>query len=57
MVEAMIKQGYIKFEHVSFRYDTSENNILSNVDVERQLGQTVGLSGKQDWGKVHWRIC
>ena len=38
MVEAMIKQGHIKFESVSFRYDTSEKNILSNVDVEIQPG-------------------
>jgi|ETNmetMinimDraft_30_1059905.scaffolds.fasta_scaffold28791_3 ABC-type bacteriocin/lantibiotic exporter with double-glycine peptidase domain len=57
MVEAMIKQGHIKFEDVSFRYDTLEKNILSNVDVEIQPGQTVVLSGGQDRGKAHWRIC
>ena len=57
MVEAMIKQGHIKFEDVSFRYDTLEKNILFNVDVEIQPGQTVVLSGGQDRGKAHWRIC
>lgn len=51
MVEAIITQGHIKFENVSFRYDTEESFGLSNVDVEIQPGQTVALVGRAGSGK------
>ena len=46
MVEAMITQGHIKFENVSFRYNTEEKNVLPSIDIEIQPGQTVVLVGR-----------
>jgi ATP-binding cassette subfamily B protein len=46
-------QGTIKFEKVTFRYDSeSEANVIENLSFEIQPGQTVALVGRSGSGKT-----
>jgi ATP-binding cassette subfamily B protein len=42
----------IKFDHVSYRYDDSDENVLDDVDITIQAGQKVGLIGHSGAGKT-----
>lgn len=45
-------QGYIRFENVTFRYDTDEDhNTLQNISFEIQPGQTIAIVGRSGSGK------
>jgi len=45
-------QGQIKFENVSFRYNLDDKNILANINLEIQPGQTVAIVGRSGSGKT-----
>lgn len=45
-------RGHVKFENVGFRYDPDGKNILSNIHLEIQPGQTVALVGRSGSGKT-----
>ncbi len=44
--------GLIEFDHVGFRYPSSENAVLSNINLKVQPGQTVALVGRSGSGKT-----
>ncbi|MEM8827910.1 MAG: peptidase domain-containing ABC transporter [Cyanobacteria bacterium P01_G01_bin.19] len=45
-------QGYIRFENVTFRYDTEEErNALQNISLEVEAGQTIAIVGRSGSGK------
>lgn len=45
-------QGHIKFENVTFRYDTGEgSNTLQNISFEVKAGQTIAIVGRSGSGK------
>lgn len=44
--------GNIRFENVTFRYVRSEKNILSDINLEINAGQTVALVGSSGSGKT-----
>ncbi len=46
-------QGYVKFEHVTFRYNKdADTNILENINFEIKPGQTIALVGRSGSGKT-----
>lgn len=45
-------QGHISFENVSFRYTPDGRNVLANIHVEMQPGQTVAVVGRSGSGKT-----
>ena len=44
--------GEIKLENLSFRYNPDDNNILSNINLEIQPGQTLAIVGRSGSGKT-----
>ncbi len=44
-------QGNIRLEDVSFRYGTEEREVLQDVTIEFEAGQTVGIVGRSGSGK------
>ncbi len=45
-------QGYVTFEDVTFRYFSSGQNVLTDVNIEAEPGQTVALLGATGSGKT-----
>ncbi len=50
MVKSISKQSAIELNHVSFKYEQSEN-LLDNINIHIQLGETVGIVGANGAGK------
>lgn len=44
-------QGEVTFKHVSFRYEESTNDVLKNIDLTVQKGETIALVGMSGGGK------
>lgn len=44
--------GNIEFKDVSFKFDDSEENLLSNINFEIKKGETIALVGKTGCGKT-----
>lgn len=44
-------QGKITFQHVSFRYNPEGKNILTNINLNLNTGQTLGIVGRSGSGK------
>lgn len=45
-------RGNIKFENASFRYNPDDKNILTNIKLEVQPGQTLAIVGRSGSGKT-----
>lgn len=45
-------EGHIKFDNVSFRYNPDDPNILANITLEIQPGQTAAIVGRSGSGKT-----
>jgi ATP-binding cassette subfamily B protein/subfamily B ATP-binding cassette protein MsbA len=45
-------QGAIRFRHVSFHYPGSNREVLSNIDLDVQPGETIALVGRSGAGKT-----
>jgi ATP-binding cassette subfamily B protein/subfamily B ATP-binding cassette protein MsbA len=45
-------QGAISFRHVSFHYPGSNREVLSNIDLDVQPGETIALVGRSGAGKT-----
>ena len=46
-----LKNGKIKFNNVSFKYEISENNVLNNINLEFEGGKMTALVGHSGSGK------
>ncbi|MGO4180908.1 ABC transporter ATP-binding protein [Paenibacillus sp. TAF43_2] len=46
-----IQAGRITFDHVSFSYEGSEKNILHDIDLDIEPGETIGIVGVNGSGK------
>jgi ABC-type multidrug transport system fused ATPase/permease subunit len=44
-------KGLIKFDHISFRYDTSTDWVLKNIELTIQPGETIAFVGMSGGGK------
>ncbi len=44
--------GHIKFQNVSFRYNPDDTNILANINLEIQPGETLAIVGRSGSGKT-----
>lgn len=44
--------GHIKFQNVSFRYNPDDKNILANINLEIQPGETLAIVGRSGSGKT-----
>ncbi|MGN0165732.1 MAG: ABC transporter ATP-binding protein [Lachnospiraceae bacterium] len=44
--------GHISFEHTAFRYPDSDNNVLSDLNMDIKPGQTIALVGGSGAGKT-----
>ncbi|WP_088103239.1 ABC transporter ATP-binding protein [Halalkalibacter urbisdiaboli] len=49
--EHQVNQGSIKFQHVSFRYSSSEHDILNDISFNVNHGETVAIMGATGSGK------
>jgi len=49
--EATNSNAFIKFENVSFRYNDTSDDVISNINFSVQRGQTVGIIGGTGSGK------
>ncbi len=45
-------QDSIKIDSLSFRYETAQENILSDIDIEMKANTTIGIIGKTGSGKT-----
>ncbi len=51
--ERTVREGRVEFRHVGFRYyKTSEEQVLSDIDLTIEPGQTVGIIGSTGCGKT-----
>lgn len=50
-IECQNVRGDITFDHVSFRYDEKENDVLKNLSLSVKKGETVALVGMSGGGK------
>ncbi len=50
-VECKDVKGKIEFQNVSFKYDEKENEVLENIDLTIQQGETIALVGMSGGGK------
>ncbi len=44
--------GHIKFQNVSFRYNPDDKNVLANINLEIQPGETLAIVGRSGSGKT-----
>lgn len=44
--------GHVRFENVSFRYDGSDRDVLSQIDLEARPGEKIALVGRSGSGKT-----
>lgn len=44
-------KGHIRFKDIRFAYDTSKGDVLNNIDLEIEAGQTVAFVGRSGSGK------
>ena len=52
LVELPLLQGHIQIDNVSFRYSEDGENVLSNITLEINPGETVALVGRSGSGKT-----
>ncbi len=51
-VDAMPVKSNIRFEDVSFKYETSNINVVDNINLNFEKGQTIGIIGSSGSGKT-----
>src|SRR5699024_2890941 len=45
-------EGTVSFEHVSFRYEDEEGDVLQNIQLDVKKGETIEIDGMRDGGKT-----